>query len=68
MMYRVFNIDWDVVDECDGMNMPDLPNKMEIEIDDELKEDWEIEEELSDKISDVFGYCHYGFEYEKVEK
>lgn len=66
MIYRVFNIAWDVLDECDGMNMPDLPNKMEIEIDDELKEDWEIEEELSDKISDVFGYCHYGFEFEKV--
>ena len=68
MMYRFFNIVWDFVDDCDGMNNPDLPNEMEIEIDDELKEDWEIEEELSDKISDGFGYCHYGFEYEEVEE
>lgn len=48
-----FNIQWDVDNEEDSHF---LPNKIEI------PEGIEDEDEISDYLSDVTGYCHYGFE------
>lgn len=49
---KAINIEWDVDYEEELMNLPDaitLPDGME------------DEEEISDFLSDVTGYCHRGF-------
>lgn len=50
---KAVNIKWDLED---GMTMEDLPN--EIIIPDGMEDD----EEISDYISDVTGFCHMGFQ------
>ena len=49
---KAINIEWDVDNEEELMNLPD-----EITIPDGMED----EEEISDFLSDVTGYCHYGF-------
>ena len=51
---RAINIEWDIDDE-DGESV-DLPT--EIEIPDGMTD----EEEISDYLSDLIGFCHKGFE------
>lgn len=49
---KAINIDWDVDYEEELENLPteiDIPNNIDIDI-------------ISDYISDVTGFCHYGFE------
>lgn len=60
MKYLVTNIDYDT----DGEDV-DLPNKLEIEVPDNLDEDG-ISEFISDKISDITGFCHNSFNRTKV--
>lgn len=57
--YRVTNIEWDT----DGLEI-DLPTDFSISVDVEknMTED-EIGERISDSISDVYGFCHFGFNY-----
>lgn len=52
---KAVNIDWDV-DNAEEKGF--LPS--EIEIPDGIDED-----EVGDYLSDITGYCHYGFELEK---
>ncbi len=54
--YTVTNIKYDT----DGQKI-DLPTKMEMEIPDDVEDD-EIEEYISDEISNRTGFCHLGFE------
>ena len=49
---KAINIEWDVDYEEELMNLPD-----EITIPDGMED----EEEISDFLSDVTGYCHRGF-------
>jgi hypothetical protein len=49
---KATNIEWDVDYEED---LEDLPTEIEI------PENMEDEDEISDYISDVTGFCHYGF-------
>ena len=56
MKYIVSNIEYDT----DGENV-DLPGQIEIEVPDEIKEYGEIEQYVSDAISDITGFCHKGF-------
>ena len=51
-----FNIQWDVDNEED---LHFLPNEIEI------PEGIEDEDEISDYLSDVTGFCHKGFELSK---
>lgn len=51
---KAFNIIWDVDDEEDLEGLP-----TEIEIPENIADD---EDEISDYISDVTGFCHKGFE------
>lgn len=53
---KAVNIQWDVDDPRDLENLP-----TEIE----LPEGMNDEDEISDYISDVTGFCHYGFELEE---
>jgi hypothetical protein len=61
-VFTVSNIDWDT----DGEEI-DLPDEMTVNVkeDEQLEED-EIEQYISDKISDETGFCHFGFNYKEV--
>ena len=56
MKKTVYNIGYDT----DGETV-ELPTELEIEVPDDLTEQEDIEEYLSDEISNVTGYCHKGF-------
>lgn len=55
MKYLVTNIDYDT----DGENI-DLPKELEIDVPNNLDEN-DISEFISNKISDITGFCHNGF-------
>ena len=54
---KAINIKWDV--DCDE-DLEFLPN--EIDIPDYIEKDDGYEEEISDYISDLTGFCHFGFD------
>jgi hypothetical protein len=63
MKIKVTEIMWDV----DSEENPDLPEEMEFEIlSGEDADDFEIEETLSELISDETGWCHNGFKWERT--
>lgn len=56
-MRKAINIEWDVDDEQDGTReeiLKQLPT--EIDITDEIDD-----EDVGDYLSDLTGYCHFGF-------
>ena len=59
--YLVKNIQWDT----DGEDV-DLPNELEIILpdDEELNSPEEIEEYISNEITNETGFCHFGFSTE----
>lgn len=57
MIINVFGIKWD----NDGEDV-DIPTTMNIDIPDDLDET-EINDYLSDEISNIAGWCHHGFQY-----
>ena len=60
MKIIVKNIKWDT----DGETVDGLPDNVVI---DELTPNMaEVEDEISDYLSDTYGFCHYGFDYEIV--
>ena len=58
--YEVTNIEYDT----DGEEI-DLPKKLEIEVSNKLKES-EIDDFISDEISNITGFCHKGFSTNKI--
>lgn len=52
---KAINIEWDIEDEED-IELEDLPTEVEI------PKGVTDEDEISDWLSDEYGYCHYGFE------
>lgn len=56
MKYIITDISWDT----DGEDV-DLPEEMEIDVPDDLNSYEEIEEYISDKLSEETGFCHLGF-------
>ena len=68
MNYKIkcYNIQWDVDGDSAAMRM--LPQEVIYEgyISEEDKN--EIDEILGDYLSDNWGYCHYGFNFEILEK
>ena len=63
MKILVTDIEWDVDDEED---MVDLPSELTLETNEDLHGD-ELEEWISDEISNETGFCHRGFQYENGE-
>lgn len=57
MKARVYNIQYDT----DGFEV-DLPTIITFEIPKDLTDEDEIEDFVSDEISNQTGYCHFGFE------
>lgn len=62
MKYTCFDIKYDT----DG-EYAVLPTKLIIDVDHRLK-GIELEEILSNAISDKTGFCHYGFKFKKMDK
>ena len=56
MKYTVSDIKYDT----DGEDVS-LPKELEIEVPEEIEDGYEIDEYISDKISDLTGFCHKGF-------
>jgi len=52
--YRVYNIKWDQDSDDDN----ELPSEVQVTVDDVKL--------IGDKISDIVGYCHLGFDYEAL--
>lgn len=50
----------DIKYDTDGEKV-DLPNELKVSVPDELESYEEIEEFISDEISNITGFCHYGF-------
>ena len=61
--FLVHSIDWDVDNESE---LDDLPTEVDITIDAEDDED--AEDKICDYLSDEYGYCHNGFDYEEIIK
>jgi len=59
--YLVTDIEFDT----DGEEL-DLPTSMTIEVPDDIENEYDIEEYISDEISNISGFCHFGFHSEKV--
>ena len=60
MIYEVTNIEYD----DDGFKV-DLPETLYITITDRSLTEDEIEDFISDEISNITGYCHLGFTFTK---
>lgn len=59
MIVNVSYIDWDT-DEAD------LPQRLIVPIPDHIKDEDEIEDYVSEAISEDTGFCHKGFGYEII--
>lgn len=59
--YRVYDIKW----ETDGEDV-DLPSEMSLEVEDGLDSE-EVEEIISDWLSDETGFLHDGYRYEETD-
>ena len=57
MLYTVSNIEYDT----DG-EVIDLPTTLKVEVSNDLDKD-EIEDFISDEISNQTGFCHLGFSF-----
>ena len=53
---------WDCDEDLEGNELPDR-----LVADIEVDESEDIDEQLSDWLSDTYGFCHQGFEYELME-
>jgi hypothetical protein len=54
--FKVYNIKYDT----DGVKVK-LPKELEINVPDDITDREDIEQILSDEISNITGFCHFGF-------
>ena len=60
-MFKISNIQWDT----DGETV-NLPSELEADLEGEVT--YNFDEVLSDWLSDNFGWCHNGFDYEVINE
>lgn len=58
----IHDIKWDNDDDCDDVQLPDVVEHT-FDYNDDIDE---LEETISDWLSDEYGFCHGGFQY-KIE-
>lgn len=51
--------------DTDGEDV-DLPKTLEIELSDTITDEEEIVSDLCDEISNITGYCHFGFTFKPL--
>ena len=59
--FRVYDIDWDT----DGEDV-DLPNEIEVNVPAEVVDYDDVNDYISDWLSDEYGFCHNGFLLEEI--
>ena len=62
MRFDVFDISWD---EADDSTPIDITTDILVDVED-ADERGIIEDRLSDKISNEYGFCHFGFNYQEI--
>jgi len=50
----------DIIYDTDGEDI-NLPEELEIEVPEDIEDGYEINEFISDEISNITGFCHKGF-------
>ena len=60
---KIYNIEWDIDEDDDTV----LPTEIEAEFDYKGDND-ELEETITYWLSDEYGYCHEGYDYEIIEE
>lgn len=63
---KVFNIEWDI-DEEDEENNDELPTEVEFQSEKYYEICDDLLDEISDWLSDEYGYCHNSFEVEEIK-
>ena len=68
--YRAHNIQWDKTDDDGNAVETDLPSDVIYDFEDlslpDNATDNEIEDAISDRLTDDYGFCHNGFIFEKI--
>jgi hypothetical protein len=64
--YRLFDIEWDVEgkDYDDDASLPDLPNEVNVSVED----DFDPVEDSADLLSDEHGFCINGCKFEQLNR
>lgn len=62
---KVINIKWDVTDGAECMTREEIDEALSnLPTEVEIPKGMTDEDEISDWLSDEYGFCHYGFEIE----
>ena len=62
MKVKITNIKWDT----DGETIPELPIEIEQEFSFQNYNEEELSDYLCNWLSDTFGFCHFGFDFEII--
>ena len=60
---KIFNIEWDMDEDDDTVLPTEIVNEFDYKGDND-----ELEETITDWLSDEYGYCHEGYDYEIIEE
>lgn len=60
---RCYNIDWDTDGDKKQFDLMPQEVTMELEVPEDANED-ELDDYIGGKLSDDYGYCHFGYEYD----
>ena len=60
---KIFNIEWDMDEDDDAVLPTEIVNEFDYKGDND-----ELEETITDWLSDEYGYCHEGYDYEIIEE
>ena len=60
---KIFDIEWDMDEDDDAVLPTEIVNEFDYKGDND-----ELEETITDWLSDEYGYCHEGYDYEIIEE
>jgi hypothetical protein len=67
--YEEYDMDGDIIKDVDDIlpvNVTILASQLQLDTDDIADDEEELAEEISDYLSDTYGFCHKGFNFEVV--
>lgn len=71
MKAKVSNVKWDLTDYTEEERediLNELPESFVVDTEFDEVDENNIEDYLEDVISDLYGYCHFGFDFTIVEE
>lgn len=63
MTFKVTDIEWDVDDKAD---LERLPTSVKLTLDVDEEDYDEVDLFIGDYLSNIYGFCHFGFSYERI--